>query len=162
MRKFIEHIECCYFRAESIYRDIKIWCIDKYQKLLYGASDVECWDLNVTLAKYILKKLKYFKKMKRYGAAMEPDPNKPFIAIPEKEWEEILDKMIFAFEFIVDEEKFIPFPETTLSTKEGEEMIQPPAKDKVWADYLKTSEEFVLKRDEGLDLFRKHYSNLGD
>ena len=56
----------------------------------------ETWNLDVNLAKYILPRLKKFKELNNgYPGREEMDT-------PEK-WDEALDKMIQAFEYVVNE-----------------------------------------------------------
>ena len=54
----------------------------------------ELWNLDITLAEYILPRLIAFRKMKRTGVPMN------FKSI--KEWNKELDKMIYAFNKIVN------------------------------------------------------------
>ena len=77
----------------SLWRDIKFNIKMKYQKLTRGYSDLEVWNLNDTFCIWILPRLKYFRK---HTIAYPPD------LTPEK-WDEILDKMILAFELYLDD-----------------------------------------------------------
>ncbi len=43
--------------------DIKRWFISTYQRIRYGVSNEECWSLDATFSKFILPRLKHFKKM---------------------------------------------------------------------------------------------------
>ena len=60
-----------------------------YQKLTKGWSDEDTWSLDHSLAKLILPRLKRFREV---TIARPWDIN-------EKEWYDILDQMIFGFEF---------------------------------------------------------------
>jgi hypothetical protein len=59
------------------------------QKITRGFSDDELWSLDYSLAKHILPRLKRFKKF---------DAGRPGCFETREEWDEVLDKMIFAFE----------------------------------------------------------------
>jgi len=60
----------------------------------WGFSDSETWSLNLVIAEFILPRLKRFREI---------DIGMPG-CLTESKWEEILDKMIFAFENIVKDE----------------------------------------------------------
>lgn len=60
----------------------------------------ELWGLDVHLAKLILPKLKAFREMHRISYPCNLKNNGGF-----EEWNNILDKMIFAFQYVVEEDK---------------------------------------------------------
>ena len=68
------------------------------QRLARGFSDEELWNLDCTLAEYILPRLKAFKD---YCGDSPPD------LTPEK-WDEKLDEMIWAFDAVLHEEETMP------------------------------------------------------
>lgn len=76
--------------------NVKHW----WQRRTRGWSDDELWNLDVTIAKFTLPRLKAF----RSGPAMGGTPTT--IATNE-EWLAILDEMIFAFEFVAGENYYI-------------------------------------------------------
>lgn len=59
-----------------------------YQRFIRGFSDDDLWNLDKTIAEFILPRLKRFKEI-QCGHPSE---------MTEKEWKETLDKMIYAFE----------------------------------------------------------------
>ena len=60
-----------------------------YQKLTRGWDDSETWNLEATLARHIVPRLKRFKELNNgYPQELTPEA-----------WNEILDEMIFALEF---------------------------------------------------------------
>jgi len=66
----------------------------KLQRLERGFDDTETWNLYVTIAGFVVPRLKRFKEVTMgYPASMT-----------EKEWNESLDKMIFAFETMLNED----------------------------------------------------------
>lgn len=152
--------------------DLRWWVKCTYQKLRYGVSDDDIYCLEVNIAKYILPRLKYFKEKGKKGIPMkflpanyqclnEEDQNKAE-KIAEKEINAILDEMIFAFEYIIDADKFVTFPEA--STKwigeknyfNREKTIEEKA---AWDDYLKRSNECEARKKKGLLLFAE-YSDI--
>lgn len=101
------------------------------QQGLYVNSK-ETWNLDITFAKYIIPRLKKFKKLNNgYPGREEMDT-------PEK-WDEALDKMIQAFEYVVNEFDW-------------------------WKDNPKYNFDEGKRRqtviNEGLQLFAKYYMNL--
>lgn len=101
------------------------------QRKIRGWDDSDTWSMNITLSKLIVPRLKRFKELKSGVPCFEHiDPNGNY-AEAEKYWDECIDKMILAFELIADDD----------ST--------------AWY-----SAESTEKINEGLDLFRKYFSNL--
>lgn len=101
------------------------------QRLERGFDDTEVWNLDYTFAKFVLPRLKRFKEVNQgYPATMTYE-----------EWDECLDRMIYAFENIDYDDK----------SYDGIEWFNMPqeARDAV-----------VEKVNEGLDLFRRHYFSL--
>ena len=88
--------------VEDNYRFIRRKIISKYQKIKYGTSDEECWNLYTAIAKDNLRKLQYFRKMKRMSRPVE---------MTEEEWEKQLDEIIFAFDYILNTDKYNPIPD---------------------------------------------------
>ena len=73
-----------------IERDDNRWDEYKQQSLQRGFDDAETWALNNTIAKFIEPRLKLFREIHASYPAN----------ITEEQWNEILDKMIKAFEYI--------------------------------------------------------------
>lgn len=85
----------------------------------------EIWGLNYTLAKYILPRLKRFKEV----CCSYP------CELTETEWKEILNKMIWSFQYIIKND-------------ESNELLE----------IMKENEQC----QEGLNLFAKYFRNLWD
>ncbi len=66
-----------------------------YQRLTRGWDDTETWNLDYCIAKFALPRLKRFKE---FHNGFPPD-------ITEEEWNKYLDKMIYAMQVEVDENK---------------------------------------------------------
>lgn len=143
------------WRAYYKFHDIKRWVVSTYQRIRYGVADSECWSLDYTLSRYILPRLKHFKKMKRYTY---PD------GITPERWEEILDEMIWAFEFMLDEDKFIKFPETGIDFKDPNSFNREktPQQKQDWQRYLDESTKLHYRKNQALLLFAKYYEALWD
>lgn len=66
------------------------------QKCTRGFSDKDTWNIDVTVAKFVLPRLKRFKELTN-GHPHE---------ITWEEWIEILDKIIYSFEMASDDDKY--------------------------------------------------------
>jgi len=95
------------------------------KRTYHNFKNEELWSLDTTIAKFVLPRLKRFKKATR-GHPSD---------LTEKQWDDILDKMIFSFDFIVDHKKMYA--------------IGNIGNDKVWK-----------KVDTGLALFAKWFNSL--
>ena len=99
----------------------------KQQRKARGWDSTECWNLDTTIAKFILPRLKEFREIHCGHPSRLGDEDK---------WNEILDKMISAFDFASKE------ADPKLSWKELE---------------AKTAEA-----QEGFKLFAEYYFDLWD
>ena len=94
------------------------------KKGLSKITNKELWNLDINLAKYILPRLKRFKE-----SVHSYPPNITF-----DEYIRIIDKMIWSFEFIIEDgTRYIPY-----------------------------EEDNFIKCQEGLDLFAKYFRDLWD
>lgn len=100
------------------------WIKNKYHKLTRGFTDEEIWNLDYTAAEWLIPRLKYLKE----NTCGYPPDLKTF-----EEWQEILQKMIDAFEIYIRE-----FETTDVSQ-------------------LKTENEII---EEGMQLFGKYFRAL--
>lgn len=73
------------------------------QKLFRGYSDPEVWDLQWHTAKYVLPRLKKLRKIRHGFPAMLCEEGKTEEE-SDKEWGDILGKMIKAFELILTDD----------------------------------------------------------
>ena len=78
----------------NIFRKIIRTIKSFFQKRFRGYTDEDLWDLSVPIAKFISPRLKAFKK--NLGGY-------PVNLASAKEWEETIDKMLYAFELIIDD-----------------------------------------------------------
>ena len=146
-------------------KDIKKLAEFKQQRIERGFDDTECWNLDSTVAKFILPRLIVFRKN------TNGYPGNSEIPTFEK-WLEVLDKMIFAFDHIVNEEKYddernekydIDWSKVNNYTKmeNGSVMMEPKDEYKERLEKLhddKANE--IQKIDEGLTLFGKYFMQL--
>ena len=112
----------------------------------------EAWSLDVNLAKYTLPRLKKFKELNNgYPGRDEMDT-------PEK-WDEALDKMIQAFEYVIDWDKYWlddpRYDYTDVAFGNDKELYERVMKNKITEDIRR-----VAAINEGLQLFAKYYMSL--
>lgn len=78
------------YKVENIMNSLRWW----FQKKRRGYSDLELWNLDDTIAKWIVPRLKAFRDTTQaYPANLESF----------EQWQEMLGEMIFGFEFSSDE-----------------------------------------------------------
>lgn len=112
----------------------------------------ETYSLDVNLAKYIIPRLKKFKKLNNgYPGIGEMDT-------PEK-WDEALDKMIQAFEYVIDlDEYWLDDPRydyTDIMFGKNKEFYEKIKENKITEDIRR-----LAAINEGLQLFAKYYMSL--
>lgn len=135
-REFIEKLMSpigFYYRAINFWKWHNLKQSVKFfeQRLFRGWDDSETWSLDYSLAKHILPRLE------RLRQKVSQSPATPLLDDDDcKKWFDTLDKMIFAFTKIIEQ-------------NDGEETLSID-------DENKENE----KIQEGLDLFGKHYRNL--
>jgi len=118
-------------RPYHVTNRIKWW----WQRRRRGFDDSELWNLDHTIAKFILPRLKRFKEICHgYPSELHVDGDGK---IGEKRWDEILDKMIISFEAVIN------MDETILEGKEAYEAANKHHK-------------------EGMKLFCEYFGNLWD
>lgn len=76
------------------------------QRREFGVDDSETWSLDVTLAHYILPRLKMYNKV-------------AFNVIDAPELQKDVEKMIEAFEIIVSDDNYVPTKEQNEKVQEG-------------------------------------------
>lgn len=125
----------------------------KRQKKIRNIKYKDICSLDITLAKFILPRLKFFRKNTcsyPYGFTFE-------------EWKDILNKMILAFELILDtsEPDFGDLKYYTEKTDNGHwKMIKDPNSTfdtKVYRKWHKDRQEII---EEGLKLFAEYFQDL--
>ena len=136
--------------------DIRRWFISTYQRIRYGVSDQECWSLDNTLSRFILPRLKHFKKMRR--CTYPPD-------ITPEEWENVLDELIWTFEYVLDDGETInPFP-SLAKNEDFESYInrdRTEEETKEIEKWKERNEVLEQRKEKGLQLFAKYYQHLWD
>jgi hypothetical protein len=146
---------------EDQYLLIRRRIISTYQKLRYGSSDQECWNLYRTIARYNLQKLQYFKNMQRMGHPAE---------MTENDWSNQIDEIIWAYDYILNDEKYNPIPdcgELKLIKKEEEdisrvEFITEPSCKKRWEEYNKKAQELEIRKKKALVWFAENFETFWD
>ena len=122
----------------------------------------ELWDLDYTFADFILPRLKAFKKNTISVPAQ----------LSETEWNDILDKMILAFDYILDDEWWIDDPRydyidychfSHSLTKEGLRQVNITEEErgkKIKEAYFREEKRRRAVIEEGLTLFGKYLREL--
>lgn len=95
----------------------------KEQRLERGFDDSETWNLDYTISCFILPRLKQFKVLNNTHPAM----------ITLEEWNEILDKMIFALQYRIEIDDIDVSTDSPRMEEQHNEGLQLFAK---WFDYL--------------------------
>ena len=121
------------------------------QRGLY-VNPKETWSLDITFAKYIIPRLKKFKELNNGYPGIEE------VNTPEK-WDEALDKMIQAFEYVIDwDEYWLDDPRydyTDIMFGDDKELYESIVENKRMEDIRR-----LTAINEGLQLFDKYYMSL--
>jgi len=134
--------------------EVRRWCINMYQRIRYGVSDAECWDLDSTISKFILPRLKHFKKMNRNFYNSE---------LTSEEWENVIDELIWTFEYLIDDDRVHPFPIKLIDDRYLDINREKTPEEKIILDkWRKKSSELDERKQKGLQLFAKYYCHLWD
>jgi len=88
----------------------KVW---EQQRNVRECDDSELWNLDITIARFILPRLKRFKKIKQGHPA----------TLTEQQWDKCLQKMIVAFALVLAKMDFNRKPQEKEQVKEGLELF---------------------------------------
>jgi hypothetical protein len=130
-----------YYSMKRFILGMKYWHLDilwAFQRAFTGHDNRYTCELSTHLAKFILPKLKRFRKMKRFGYCGE---FKSF-----NEWNKAIDKMIYSMERIAKEDMLC------YENKKG----------KTVGRSHKQVNKISKQTQEGLDLFGHHFWSLWD
>lgn len=145
--------------------DIEHWIITKYQRAKRGWSDSDAWGFNDYLAKVIIEGCKWLKENKHGCPSLEGFENihnneKMFDEMC-KEWDKILDNIIWTFEMELNNNLFYQ-DSKNYSEQEAKKY------NNMWIDWkykpkprAMTLEE-CQKFDKGWEYFKKYFRNLWD
>jgi hypothetical protein len=136
----------------------------KKQRIERGFDDTELWSLDRTIAKYVLPRLVEFKKVVN---GYPPEFDKL------DDWMDVIDKMIYSFDHIVNCEKYddeldnelgtdwVGYFETKKLPDGNYELVHGENyNEELMNTYHKRKEEETARIQEGLDLFGKYFCNL--
>ena len=113
------------------------------QATKHSFTDEQLWSFDYHLAKVILPALVRFKQIN-----MHSFPG----TVTEEEWSEILDKMIWSFNELANDEPNYPFPyDDDVSKNWG-----------TTQEERKTMEEYFRRKKEGFELFGRYFTSLWD
>ena len=157
----------------SNYKELRWWIKCQYQKFRYGVSDDEVYSLETNIAKYMVPRLQYFKKKGKMGIPMkflpsnydnlQDEDREKAEKIGEKEINRILDEMIFAFDYIIDPDKYVTFPKSCswdIKDKNYFNREKNLEAKQSWDEYTKTCEQLDARKKQGLQLFVEHMDIL--
>lgn len=136
----------------------------KKQRIERGFDDTELWNLNTSIAKYVLPRLIEFKKMNNgYPANFDNF----------EDWIDVIDKMIYSFDHIVNQEKYDKelekelgidwvgyFDEKKLPDGNYELIHGENYNEELMNTYHKIKKEEDIRIQGGLELFGKYFLNL--
>lgn len=89
---FLFEVRYFFSNPSVLWRDIKNATVKKWK---LGFNPNETWSLDYSITKFVLPRLKYFRKTAKAHPACLETP---------EEWNVILDSMIAAFDLMVDED----------------------------------------------------------
>ncbi|WP_288327005.1 hypothetical protein [uncultured Clostridium sp.] len=102
----------------------------KKKKGLSKIQDCECWNLDLTIINFVLPRLKKFKQVNINSYPKECGST--------ENWHEIIDKIIWSFQFALD------------------------VKQINYSNEYRASKENLSRYNEGMDLFRDYLLDLWD
>jgi hypothetical protein len=153
--------------------ELRWWAKCKYQKFRYGVSDDDVFSLETNIAKFVVPRLQYLKKVGKMGIPMKFLPNdytylseedqRKAEKIAEKEIDCIMDEIIFAFDYIIDPDKYVTFPKScswNLKDKNYFNREKTIEEKQAWDEYMKKCEELNTRKKQGLQLFAEHMDVL--
>lgn len=149
------------------YCDFKFAVKSWWQRRTKGYANSECWNLANSTSEWILPRLKYLRdNFCSVPPNLEVSDTDKYLT--SEEWKDRLDKMIYAFEFILKEDEITEkcFPEDFVwgfdlgpaDKRNTRELI---FKDKRKPDYTYFN-ECLKKHEEGMKLFVLYFRNLWD
>ena len=164
------------FRASGIYFswvNLSGTCERIWDNIRRGWNVSEYWSLDGVVCKFILPRLKEFKeKIHGHPSGLLPDEKADDFESGMKEWRRILDKMIFSFECIINDNEDIEMPHMNFKTVDSanghcflehdctpEEEIKHRADMKVYSEKMDVRQKEI---QEGLQLFAEYFQSLWD
>ena len=189
------------------YLNVKWGLKNKFQRLIRGYSDSDCWNLPQAIAKFILPRIKHLRQnyhslANRHHLLID-DKIVPYvgkendfefneklgsytdkttglgISLDQKEYEYILDEIIFALQMIVDEDNpdvdldeiyevypqgFDPIKDRQMfltKQENGDYVVEFESKKNIAPDYSKLNKAYERQRN-GLILFGLYFKDLWD
>jgi hypothetical protein len=122
-----------------------------YQRITRGFDDRECWNLNTTIAKFLIPRLKVFK------TNTHTFPSE----ISLEEWDIALLQMIDAFELYILDNDDLNYDDVKIEFDEKGhlQITKDPDKEKVRNTIIESRRKRI---EDGLNLFREYFYDLWD
>jgi len=154
------------------FRIARRFFINCYQKVTSGITDEEVWNLNTTIAKFTLPRLiKYKNSLSSIPCCvMNMDGTYSDEEMTSEKWKSILDEMIFAFDYMLNEEKYIAYPDhLDFSKKEVDPddpfakfMSRTDAEEEEWNKFFAEEKLLLERQSKGFQLFGLYFPSLWD
>ena len=124
----------------------------------------ECWNLDITMADFILPRLLYYKNwMHRYSVPAD-FYDRDSETIFEDEWIEVVDEMIFAMAYATHDYTWYELECDFEWDNESDEFgcILRPTDPAMLEKYNKAKAKHQARYENGMRLFAKYFSSLWD
>lgn len=117
-----------------------LFCL--YQRIRYGFCDKDLWNLDYTIARFVYPRLKRFIEKGIRGCPSTVYDESRSEEENFKAWKEILNKMLLAFDMILNEDKYVNYKNSQSIKKD--------------------MNNYWNQINEGMILFAQHFSGLWD
>ncbi len=147
------------------YYDIRYFVKSKYQKVIYGYEFRDAYNLSNALAEWVLPRIRHLRNNFQ-GVPIKKDDlmtDQGQGAYTSDEWRAILDSVIFAFEFILEEDDYLiqAYPKDHKFEFHCEKDGKIVFDQKVTPNYNNYNAA-LEKYNKGIELFKIHLRNLWD
>jgi hypothetical protein len=136
-------------KIEKLYKRI-------YYRVKYKISYVEAYNPDIAISKKTLLSLHAFKNLKKNGHPIDLESI--------EEWNEIIDKILFSFAYLLKDEKLNNIEKKIVKEYEEYRIKEEIGHDKNGKTIVlhKNYNENIEKYNEGMNLFFKYYNDLWD
>lgn len=142
-----------FYKLKWRFYDVRLFIKSKYQLLRYGYEFRDCWSIDYSLATWIFPRLKHFRKN------LNGHPSELTL----EQWEEILDKIIFSFEYVLNENKYHDecYPKDFIFDFDTDKDGYLVSKDKRKPDFS-ILEKYEKQYLDGMELFCRYFRSMWD
>jgi len=158
--------------------NIRWWLKCRYQKFKYGVSDDDVYDLDYKIAEFVVPRLIYFRNREKFGIPNQFLPSNYGILSEEQreeaeqkgmaEWNKTLDEIIFAFDYTINDEKYLTMPDFSQFYDSTNDFLKAISNNReksdgekqLYKEYIEKARELSARQSKGFELFTKHHSDL--